>query len=152
MIDTGSELNLMAKEFYDRTSLAIDLDRTCWSLKGINGWPVPLGGCIRDAEIKISGRRFDHHVFVSREGMGKQEIILGQPWLQWYSALIQYMHLGVMNMSIWQDGDGDKFNCCKQGPSILIPLCTPGSPRNTATLNLDQRTRIEEVEDINMEK
>jgi len=36
MIDTGSELNLMAKEFYDRTSLMIDLDRTRWSLKGIN--------------------------------------------------------------------------------------------------------------------
>jgi len=40
MIDTGSELNLMAKEFYDRTSLAIDLDGTHWSLKGINGWLV----------------------------------------------------------------------------------------------------------------
>ena len=56
MIDTGSELNLMAKEFYDRTSLAIDLDGTRWSLKGINGRPVPLGGCVHDAEIKISGR------------------------------------------------------------------------------------------------
>ena len=70
MIDTGSELNLMAKEFYNRTSLAIDLDGTRWSLKGINGHPVPLGGCVRDAEIKISGRRFNHHVFVSREGTG----------------------------------------------------------------------------------
>jgi len=37
MIDTGSELNLMAKEFYGRTSLVIDLDGTQWSLKGING-------------------------------------------------------------------------------------------------------------------
>ena len=90
MIDTGSELNLMAKEFYNGTSLAIDLDGTCWSLKGINGCPVPLGGCVRNTEIKILGRRFDHHVFVSREGTGKQEIILRQPWLQWYSASIQY--------------------------------------------------------------
>lgn len=90
MIDTGSELNLMAKEFYNGTSLAIDLDGTCWSLKGINGCPVPLGGCVRNAEIKILGRRFDHHVFVSREGTGKQEIILRQPWLQWYSTSIQY--------------------------------------------------------------
>ena len=152
MIDTGSELNLMAKEFYDRTNLAIDLDGTRWSLKGINGRPVPLGGCVRDAEIKISGRRFDHHVFVSREGTGKQEIILGQPWLQWYSASIQYTRQGAMNMRIWQDGDGDKFDCCKQGPSILIPLCTPGAPRNTATLNLDQGPRIEEVEDVDAGK
>ena len=152
MIDTGSELNLMAKEFYDRTSLAIDLDGTHWSLKGINGRPVPLGGCVRDAEIKISGRRFDHHVFVSREGTGKQEIILGQPWLQWYSTSIQYTCQGAMNMRIWQDGDGGKYDCCNQGPSILIPLCTPGAPCNTATLNLKHRLRIEEVEDVDAGK
>jgi len=82
MIDTGSELNLMAQEFYNRTNLVIDLDSMCWSLKGINGCPVPLGSCVHNAEIKISGRQFDHHIFVSREGTSKQEIILGQPWLQ----------------------------------------------------------------------
>ena len=99
----------------------MDLDGMCWSLKGINGRPVPLGGCVRDAEIRISGRRFDHHVFVSREGTGKQEIILGQPWLQWYSASIQYTRQGSMNMWIWQEGDGDKHGC-HQSPSILILL------------------------------
>jgi len=57
-----------------------------------------------------------------------------------------------MNMRIWQDGDGDKFDCCKQGSSILIPLCTPGAPCNTATLNLDQGPRIKEVEDIDVGK
>lgn len=152
MIDTGSELNLMSLEFYEKTSLAIDLDGTRWSLKGINGRPVPLGGCVRDAEIKISGRRFDHHVFVSREGTGKQEIILGQPWLQWYSACIQYTRSGSMSMRIWQDGDGDKPEGMRQGPSIVVPLCTPGAPRNTATLNLDCRTRIEEVPDVDSGK
>jgi len=127
MIDTGSELNLMAQEFYDRTNLAIDLDRTHWSLKGINGCPVSLGGCVQDAEIKISGRWFDHHIFISREGTGKQEIILGQPWLQWYSASIQYTHQGAMNS-------------------------TPGAPRNAATLSLDQGPRIEKVVDVDAEK
>ena len=146
MVDTGSELNLMSQEFYSRTALAIDLDGTRWSLKGINGRPVPLGGCVRDAEIKISGKRFDHHVFVSREGTGKQEIILGQPWLQWYSASIQYTRQGSMNMRVWQEGDGDKHGCL-QGPSILIPLCTPNAPRNTSTLNMDRHPRIEEVID-----
>ena len=146
MIDTGSELNLMSQDFYDKTNLAIDLDGTRWSLKGINGRPVPLGGCVRDAEIKVSGRRFDHHVFVSREGTGKQEIILGQPWLQWYSASIQYTRQGSMNMRIWQDGDGDKHSC-HQGPSILIPLCTPNAPRNTSSLNVGNHPRIEEIVD-----
>ena len=55
MVDTGSELNLMSQEFYIRTSMAINLDGTHWSLKGINSRPVPLGGCMQDAEIKISG-------------------------------------------------------------------------------------------------
>ena len=146
MIDTGSELNLMPQDFYDKTNLAIDLDGMCWSLKGINGRPVPLGGCVRDAEIKVSGRRFDHHVFVSREGTSKQEIILGQPWLQWYSASIQYTRQGSMNMRIWQDGDGDKHSC-HQGPSILIPLCTPNAPRNTSSLNVGNHPRIEEIVD-----
>ena len=147
MVDTGSELNLVSQEFYNRTAMAIDLDGTRWSLKGINGRPVPLGGCVRDSEIKISGLRFDHHVFVSREGTGKQEIILGQLWLQWYSASIQYMRQGSMNMHIWQDGDGDKFDGNHQGPSILIPLCMPNAPRNTSTLNMDKQPRIKEVVD-----
>ena len=151
MVDTGSELNLMSQDFYNRTSMAIDLDGTRWSLKGINGRPVPLGGCVRDAEIRISGRRFDHHVFVSREGTGKQEIILGQPWLQWYSASIQYTRQGSMNMRIWQDGDGDKHGSV-QGPSILIPLCTPNAPRNTSTLNMEKQPRIEEVADEDLGK
>ena len=55
-------------------------------------------------------------------------------------------------MQIWQNRDGDKFDCCNQGLSILIPLCTPGAPRNTATLNMEQRSRIEEVEDVDMGK
>ena len=56
-----------------------------------------------------------------------------------------------MNMRIWQNGDSDK-DSSKQGPSILIPLCTPGAPRNTTTLNLDHGARIEEVEDVDAGK
>ena len=55
MIDMGSELNLMSLEPYEKTSLVINLDGTCWFLKGINRRPVPLGSCVQDAEIKISG-------------------------------------------------------------------------------------------------
>ena len=57
-----------------------------------------------------------------------------------------------MNMRIWQDGDGDKTDRSQQGPSILIPLCILGTPRNTATLNLNHCTKIEEVDDVDMGK
>ncbi|KAF8064146.1 hypothetical protein FPV67DRAFT_1671894 [Lyophyllum atratum] len=43
MVDTGSELNLITSGLYDQTNLALDLDGTRWSLKGINGNPVQLG-------------------------------------------------------------------------------------------------------------
>ena len=57
---------------------------------------------------------------MSWEGMGKQEIILRQPWLQWYSASIQYTQLGTMNMHVWQDGDGDKSDGTQWSSSIVI--------------------------------
>ncbi|GLB41123.1 hypothetical protein LshimejAT787_0903380 [Lyophyllum shimeji] len=51
MVDCGSELNIVGMELYEKTTLPIDLDGTRWSLKGINGGPVPLGGCLRDAPV-----------------------------------------------------------------------------------------------------
>ena len=57
-----------------------------------------------------------------------------------------------MNMCIWQDGDGNKTDGSRQGPSILIPLCTPSAPRNTAMLNLDHHTKIEDVDDADVGK
>jgi len=55
-------------------------------------------------------------------------------------------------MCIWQDGDGNKTDGSRQGPSILIPLCTPSAPRNTAMLNLDHHTKIEDVDDADVGK
>jgi len=55
-------------------------------------------------------------------------------------------------MCIWQDGDGDKPSCAPQGPSIVIPLCTPGAPRNAVMLNLDCRMWVEEIPDVDSGK
>ena len=82
MIDTGSELNLISDNLFRQTNLALDVDGAQWSLKGINCSAVPLVGCCRDVPLTCGGHRFDHHFFVSQEGTGKQDVILGQPWLQ----------------------------------------------------------------------
>ena len=37
MIDTGSELNLIADDLYRQTNLALDVAGSCWSLNRING-------------------------------------------------------------------------------------------------------------------
>ena len=81
MVDTGSELNLISDKLYRQTNLALDVDGARWSLKGINGGAVPLVGCCRDVPLICSGHHFDHHFFISKEGTGKQDVILGQPWL-----------------------------------------------------------------------
>ncbi|GLB40078.1 hypothetical protein LshimejAT787_0705880 [Lyophyllum shimeji] len=135
MVDCGSELNIVGTELYEKTTLPIDLDGTRWSLKGINGGPVPLGGCLRDAPVTIGGHRFDHHFFVSSGGVGstRQDVILGQPWLQWYTAAISYTRKGEMQMRVWKEGDkGDV-------PTLCIPLCNPDAERNAKSLNLGHK-------------
>jgi hypothetical protein len=139
MIDTGSELNLISDELYRQTSLALDVDGARWSLKGINGGAVPLVGCCRDVPLLCGGHRFDHHFFVSREGTGKQDVILGQPWLQWYSASLMYSRTGIVEMCVWKDGDRERGS----PPTLSIQLVTANAPRNTDKLTFHgQRSRI----------
>lgn len=67
-----------------------------WSLKGVNSDAVPLVSLLQNVEVDISGHWFNHHFFVSSEGTGNQDVILGQPWLVWYMANISYMRKGSM--------------------------------------------------------
>ncbi|KAF8225297.1 hypothetical protein L208DRAFT_1306864, partial [Tricholoma matsutake] len=110
MVDTGLELNLVSDELYRQTNLPLDVNGARWSLKGINGGAVPLMGCCCDVPLVCGGHHFDHHFFMSREGTGKQDIILGQPWLQWHSVSLLYSRMGVVEMCIWKDeiGSGEK--------------------------------------------
>lgn len=134
MVDTGSELSLISRDCYSKSNLPVDLDGTRWSLKGIHGWPVPLGGCICDVPLAISGHRFDHHFLVSEEDMGNRQkkVILGQPWLQWYTACISYTHAGAMNMCLWQNSEGGASSF---QATVSIPLCAPDSPRNKYSIS-----------------
>ena len=102
MVDTSSELNLIFHRCYNLISLPIDLDGTRWSLKGIHGCPVPLGGYVYDTPSMIGGHDFSHHFFVSEGGVRNdhQDIILEQPWLQWYVVCLSYTHEGVMKMQV----------------------------------------------------
>jgi Aspartyl protease len=139
MIDSGSELNLIPEEIYNQTRVALDVDGSRWSLRGVHGAAVPLKGCCRDVPITIGGHRFDHHFFVNT-GSGKQDIILGQPWLTWFSAQANYTREGKMDLALWSNGD-------RTGPpTISIPLCSPDAPRNQDKLVV-MRSRVAEVTD-----
>ncbi|KIL54697.1 hypothetical protein M378DRAFT_18643 [Amanita muscaria Koide BX008] len=113
MVDTGSELNLISDSFFRRTNMALEIDGVRWSLKGINGGAVPMVGLLRNVEVDIGGHRFDHHFFVSTEGTGnQQDVLLGQPWLHWYSANLAYTRKGSTLLKLWKNGDSDtQYEC-----------------------------------------
>src|ERR1700759_4076915 len=127
MVDTGSELNLVSDAFFKKTSLPLEVDGVCWSLKGVNGGAVPLVGLIRNVPIDIGGHRFDHHFFMNSDGVGgsQQDVILGQPWLQWYSANLGYSRKGSIILKLWKGGDADaNYDGRRRPPTVAIQLST----------------------------
>jgi Aspartyl protease len=155
MVDTGSELNIMSAEFYRWTALPLDNNGAQWSLKGINGLLVPLLGCVHNLPVSIGGHAFNHHFFVSSEGTGKHEIILGQPWMLWYAADISYSRSKGVQLHLWANGK----QCCTNHnhripPTLSIQLCPINSPQNADCLVLHAQTHratIEEVSDEDTE-
>ncbi|KAI9063703.1 hypothetical protein FKP32DRAFT_1603559 [Trametes sanguinea] len=129
LVDSGSELNLVSKSLWEKTQTSIDKDGARWSLKGLGGENVPLIGCCRDAPLQLGGRNFDHHFFVSLSEKGHYDGILGQPWLEWYSANIQYNRGGPVVLQAYPSGD-------KSGASANVKICESENPRNANRLVL----------------
>lgn len=149
MVDSGLELNLMSEEFYRHTNLPLDHDGRCWLLKGINSPAVPLIGCVRNSPVDVSGHSFDHHFFISSEGTGKQEIILGQPWMLWYAADISYSHSkGVLWVSSERHCPNRK-HCIPL--TLSIQLCPVDSPCNADCLVLQPISHCATIEEVSDE-
>ncbi|OSX64611.1 hypothetical protein POSPLADRAFT_1053421 [Postia placenta MAD-698-R-SB12] len=53
LINSGSELNLITRRVWEQSGVDMDSDGSRWSLKGINGDPVPLLGDRADEPIKL---------------------------------------------------------------------------------------------------
>ena len=90
----------------------------------------------------VDGHNFDHYFFVSKGSVGNtyQDIILGQPWLQWYSASLSYTRDGAMKMCIWKDGQGDESGV---KATVSISLCTSNAPRNAHHLDLSSSQKLD---------
>ncbi|KAF8222969.1 hypothetical protein L208DRAFT_1012808, partial [Tricholoma matsutake] len=58
----------------------------------------------------------------------KQDVIPGQPWLQWYSAMLAYSRSGTVKMCLWKDGNHNQYECHPQQPTISIQLVTVNAP------------------------
>ncbi|THU84064.1 hypothetical protein K435DRAFT_870655 [Dendrothele bispora CBS 962.96] len=127
LVDSGSELNLFSVDVPEEARLALDFAGTVWSLKGIHGPSVQLQGVIKDTPLTIGGYKFPHHFFVSQHVMGKQEIILGQPFLQYYSARMQYTREMGTKMWISKEYHGK--------PNVCVQLTDPKDPRNTKVID-----------------
>ncbi|KAF8231612.1 hypothetical protein L208DRAFT_1276314, partial [Tricholoma matsutake] len=78
------------------------------------------------------------------EGTGKQDMILGQPWLQWHSVSLLYSWTGVVEMCIWKDGDREQGKM----PTLSIQLVAANVPCNTDKLTFQGKpSAIEDVSD-----
>lgn len=146
MIDCGSELNLASKSVPPRASLPVDFEGMKWSLKGIHGSPEQLQGCATDVPMRIGRHDFSHHLFVSNQELGLHDIILGQPFLQWFASRIDYDRNGAVNLYLWKDGDR------KMRPTVVISITDPSDPRNTTTITTrghghNEAAWVEEVTD-----
>jgi hypothetical protein len=112
-----------------------------WALKGIHGSPEQLRGCATDVPMRIGGHAFPHHLFISHQEIGHHDLILGQPFLQWFAARIDYERLGGVSLYLWKSGSR------KVNPTLSITITDPTDPRNTTTINRSHSVMIEEVED-----
>ncbi|KAJ7722484.1 hypothetical protein DFH07DRAFT_971908 [Mycena maculata] len=128
MIDTGSELNLAGRSVPTRASLPIDFEGMKWSLKGIHGSPEQLQGCSTDIPMGIGRHDFRHHLFISHQELGNHDIILGQPFLQWFASRIDHDRGGSVNLYLWKDGDR------KTRSTVVISITDPSDPRNTTAI------------------
>ncbi|KAI0753281.1 hypothetical protein C8Q80DRAFT_1267694 [Daedaleopsis nitida] len=129
LVDTGSELNLVFFDVWSQSKLMMNEDGARWSLKGLGGQPVPLLGCTVDAKIQVGGRNFDHHFFVSSApSNGIYGGILGQPWLAYFAANIQYERSGETVLTVFPSGNSK--NC----GGVAITVCPKNHPRNALVL------------------
>lgn len=153
MIDTGSELNVASYYVPEQSRQVLDTEGMKWSLKGIHGTAEGLRGIILDADIKLGSHSFPHHIFVSAHKVSNQfDIILGQPFLQWYACRVEYWKAGTVKLFLWKDGDKTKI------PHVSVSLIDPNDRRNTQTMyrepEREDRSNINysSVEDVDEEE
>ncbi|KAJ3963284.1 hypothetical protein EV361DRAFT_990759 [Lentinula raphanica] len=141
MIDTGSELNVGAEDIPEKTGMPMDLEGMKWGLKGIHGEPEQLRGVIVDLPMKIGKYEFPHHLFISRHQLNPNwDIILGQPFLQWYACRIDYWRAGHMQLLLWNDGDKER------NPHLTLALTDPEDRRNQNSIGKNRGpTRLKEA-------
>jgi hypothetical protein len=143
MLDTGSELNLASRSVPTRCNLPVDFEGMKWALKGIHGGPEQLRGCATDVPMRLGGHTFPHHLFISHQEIGHHNLILGQPFLQWFAARLDYERTGAVSMYLWKGGDR------RVNPTLVVTITDPEDPRNATTITRNHRATIEEVEDEN---
>ncbi|KAE9383636.1 hypothetical protein BT96DRAFT_951159, partial [Gymnopus androsaceus JB14] len=125
MINTGSELTIGSRGFFEKARLPLEIEGMKWSLKDVNGGVKPLMGVLTDTDIWIGKYNFPHHIFVSRGDLSDSwDIIIGQPFLQYYASRIEYWRSGDTRLFLWNNGDKNRI------PHVSIALTDPKSERN----------------------
>ncbi|RDX44193.1 hypothetical protein OH76DRAFT_1487281 [Lentinus brumalis] len=128
MVDSGSELNVASRGFPDATRLPLDTFGEYWKLKGINGDSAALAGYVDRVPFQIGRHTFEHHLFISpHDSIGDSfDIILGQPFLTYFDARMEYSASGETVLYLWVDRDKE-FG---RRPTLGISITDPDDVRN----------------------
>ncbi|THU77166.1 hypothetical protein K435DRAFT_812703 [Dendrothele bispora CBS 962.96] len=111
------------------SGLPIDFEGMKWTLRGVNGGPERLKGVVTDVPMMLGKHEFSHHLFVANSPLEGQDIILGQPFLNWFAARLDYWRDGVAKLYLWKDGDKS------QRPTLSIVITDPTDKRNTTVID-----------------
>ncbi|RDX45692.1 hypothetical protein OH76DRAFT_1420699 [Lentinus brumalis] len=128
MVDSGSELNVALRSFPDVTRLPLDTFGEFWKLQGIHGDAETLAGYVDRVPFQIGRHTFEHHVFVSpHQSIGDCfDIILGQPFLTYFDARMEYSATGETVLYLWADRNKDHG----RKPTLGISITDPEDVRN----------------------
>ena len=129
LVDSGSELNIMMLQQAQELALPIDDSRNPWTLKGISGHTMGLGGICWSVPVKIRGIEFSHNFFIMHSDLGNKDMVLGQPWLFSHSTRIDYIHDMDVTLQLWENSDW-------KGCLVLINLPLVKAPCNVMPISL----------------
>lgn len=127
MVNTGAKMSLMLSDIYNWLRLAMDTDGQQWSLHRILGSAVSLWGCVTNVPIKVAGKVFQTHVFVSLGSIGQNDVILGQPFLDWFLARMDYLRGTITNLTLFPNGQPSEYG-------VVIPIQSLDTCHNTDRL------------------
>lgn len=124
LVDTGSMINLMSKDFFDSLDLA--LSPTTLSVQSsVKGQVARAAGVVENVSFKVDGVTFTSHFFVV--DATNWDVLLGSGFLFSSRARFEYRLDRSASLTLWQEGREFLVSSLRMyGPDFLHSISTLG--------------------------